>query len=68
MTISTRQLGKSADYCVVVGLGKKVDHGVVAAIRRDEDLLRLVGMKILPLGTEYTGVIGYLNVLIRQHS
>ena len=51
------------DYYAGIDLGKKVDHSVVAVVRRDEDALRLVAMKIFPLGTEYTGVIGYLRLL-----
>ena len=55
-----------ADYWVGVDLGKKVDYSVVAVIRKDGDLFRLVGLKVFPLGTDYTGetgVIGFLKVL-----
>jgi len=54
------------DYWVGVDLGKKVDYSVVAVIRKDGDIFRLVGMKVFPLGTDYTGeagVIGFLKVL-----
>ena len=55
-----------ADYWVGVDLGKKVDYSVVAVIRKDGDIFRLVGLKIFPLGTDYTGetgVISFLKVL-----
>lgn len=54
------------DYWVGVDLGKKVDYSVVAVIRKDGDIFRLVGLKIFPLGTDYTGeagVIGFLKIL-----
>lgn len=43
-----------------------MDYSVVAVIRKDGDIFRLVGMKVFPLGTDYTGeagVIGFLKVL-----
>lgn len=55
-----------ADYWVGVDLGKKQDYSVVAVIRKDGDIFRLVGLKIFPLGTDYTGetgVISFLKVL-----
>lgn len=57
------------DYWVGVDLGKKVDYSVVAVIRKDGDIFRLVGLKIFPLGTDYTGetgVIGFLKVLSQK--
>lgn len=66
MTISNRQLGESADYYVGVDLGKKADHSALAVIRRDEDALRLVAMKVWPLGTEYTGIVSFLGVLAER--
>jgi phage FluMu gp28-like protein len=54
------------DYWVGVDLGKKVDYSVVAVIRKNGDIFRLVGLKVFPLGTDYTGetgVIGYLKLL-----
>ena len=55
-----------ADYYLGVDLGKKQDHSVIATIRRDEDALRLVGLKVFPLGTEYTAIVGYLHVLTEK--
>lgn len=57
------------DYWVGVDLGKKVDFSVVAVIRKDGDIFRLVGLKIFPLGTDYTGetgVIGFLKILSQK--
>ncbi len=54
------------DYWVGVDLGKKQDYSVVAVIRKDGDIFRLVGLKVFPLGTDYTGetgVISFLKVL-----
>jgi hypothetical protein len=63
--ISSRELGESVrgDFYAGVDLGKHVDHSVIALVRRDEDALRLVGLKIFPLETEYPGIIGYLKVM-----
>jgi phage FluMu gp28-like protein len=55
-----------ADYYLGVDLGKKQDHSVVATIRRDEDALHLMGLKIFALGTEYTAIVGYLHVLTEK--
>jgi phage FluMu gp28-like protein len=49
-----------------VDLGKKQDNSVIAVIRTDEDAMRLVGLKIFPLGTEYTAIVGYLHVLTEK--
>jgi phage FluMu gp28-like protein len=51
------------DYYLGVDLGKKQDHSVIAVIRRDVDAYRLVFLKEFRLGTEYSGVIGYIKVL-----
>jgi hypothetical protein len=47
-------------------LGKKQDYSAVALVGKYGDLYRLVGLKVFPLGTEYTGetgVISFLKVL-----
>jgi phage FluMu gp28-like protein len=55
-----------ANYWLGVDLGKKHDNTVIAVIRTDEDAMRLVGLKIFPLGTEYTAIAGYLHVLTEK--
>jgi len=46
-----------------VDLAKKEDFSVVAVLRRDEDVFRLVHLNVFPQGTEYVGVISYLKAL-----
>jgi phage FluMu gp28-like protein len=48
---------------VGVDLGKKQDYTWLGVVRQDPDVLRLCALKGFPLGTEYTGVIGYLKIL-----
>lgn len=58
-----------ADYWAGLDLGKKFDHSVLALVRRDGDVFRLVGLKIFPLGTDYTGeagVVGFVRVLTQK--
>jgi len=57
------------DYWVGVDLGKKHDYSVVAVVRKDGDIFRLVGLKVFPLGTDYTGeagVVGFVRVLTQK--
>jgi phage FluMu gp28-like protein len=57
------------DYWVGVDLGKRHDYSVVAVVRKDGDIFRLVGLKIFPLGTDYTGeagVVGFVRVLTQK--
>lgn len=57
------------DYWAGLHLGKKADYSVLALVRKDSDLFRLVGLKVFPLGTEYTGeagVVGFVRVLTRK--
>lgn len=44
-------------------LGKKQDATVIALVKRTLEALRLLGLKIFPLETDYTAIIGYLHVL-----
>lgn len=46
-----------------VDLGKKQDPTAIALILRTLEALKLLGMKIFPLETDYTAIIGYLHVL-----
>jgi phage FluMu gp28-like protein len=57
------------DYWAGLDLGKKYDYSVLALVRKDGDIYRLVGLKIFPLGTEYTGeagVVGFVRVLTKK--
>lgn len=51
------------DFFAGVDLGKKQDFTCVAVVRQYPDALRLCALKSFPLGTEYTGIIGYLKIL-----
>ncbi len=58
-----------ADYWAGLDLGKKQDYSVLALVRKDGDIFRLVGLKVFPLGTEYTGeagVVGFVRVLTKK--
>jgi len=57
------------DYWAGLDLGKKHDYSVLALVRKDGDIFRLMGLKIFPLGTEYTGeagVVGFVRVLTKK--
>jgi phage FluMu gp28-like protein len=51
------------DYFVGVDLGKKQDPTVIALLKKTLEALRLLGLKVFPLETDYTAIIGYLHVL-----
>ncbi len=51
------------DYFVGVDLGKKQDATAIALVKRTLEALRLLGLKVFPLETDYTAIIGYLHVL-----
>jgi len=54
-------------FFIGVDLGKKRDYTVVAVIRKDEDILKLVFMKQFKLGTDYGGpVMGALRILCEK--
>jgi phage FluMu gp28-like protein len=48
---------------VGVDLGKKQDPSAVAVVSKAEDLVRLVGLKIFPLETEYVAIVGFLKLI-----
>ncbi len=48
---------------VGVDLGKKQDNSVIALLRKEDELRRLVALKVFPLETEYVAIIGYLKLL-----
>jgi phage FluMu gp28-like protein len=57
------------DYWAGLDLGKKQDFSVLAVVRKNEDILRLVGLKVFPLGTDYTGsagIVGFVNVVTQR--
>jgi len=47
-------------------LGKKRDHSVIAVIRKDGDVLKLVFLRRFKLGTEYGAVMGAIKVLCEK--
>lgn len=44
-------------------LGKQHDYSVIAVIRKEDDILKLVHIKRFELGTPFASVIGYLKVV-----
>jgi phage FluMu gp28-like protein len=48
---------------VGVDLGKKQDPSAVAVVSRAEDQVRLVGLKVFPLETEYVAIVGFLKLI-----
>lgn len=47
-----------------VDFGKKVDYSVLAVVEKlDDETLRLIYLKQLPLGTEYSSVVGWVRRL-----
>jgi phage FluMu gp28-like protein len=52
-----------ATIFVGVDLGKKQDPSAVAVLAKAADLLRLVGLKVFPLETEYVAIIGFLKLI-----
>ncbi len=56
--------GKIAgDYYLGADFGKRVDHSVVALLKEENELLRLVFLKQFPLGTPYSDVVGFTQRL-----
>ncbi len=47
-------------------LGKKQDPSALALVRKEKDLLRLVGLKVWPLETDYAGIAGFLSPLFEK--
>jgi len=47
-------------------LGKKRDRSVIAVIRKDGDVLKLVFLRVFKLKTEYGSVIGELRILCEK--
>jgi len=50
----------AGEYYAGVDFGKLGDYSVVAILRRENDLLKLVYLNEFPLGTLYSNVIGHL--------
>ena len=50
----------SGDYYCGVDFGKLQDYSIIAVLRREGDILKLVYIYQFPLGTPYTHVIGHL--------
>lgn len=47
-------------------LGKKQDHSALALIKKESDILRLVGLKVFPLETEYVAILGFLRLVTER--
>jgi len=57
----------TGSFFLGVDLGKKHDYTVIAVIRKDGDILKLVFMKQFKLGTDYGGpVMGALKILCEK--
>jgi len=57
--ITDPQKAPNGTYYAGIDLGKLNDHSVVAIIKHDQDLLKLVHIHEFPLGTPYSHVIGF---------
>jgi len=51
------------EYSVGIDFGKHTDHSAIAVLKKEDDDLRLVYLKELPLETSYTAVIGCVRRL-----
>jgi len=57
----------TGEFYIGVDLGKKRDHTVIAVIRKDDDILKLVFIKQFKLGTDYGGpVMGAIRILCEK--
>ena len=55
---------KEGNFYVGVDLGQKHDPSVIIVVRKDADYgLHVVHKRVFPLGTPYSEVLGYLNLL-----
>jgi len=50
-------------YYLGADFGKRVDHSVVALLKEENELLRLVFLKQFPLGTPYSDIVGFTQRL-----
>jgi len=48
------------DYCAGVDIGKLRDHSVVAVVKQEKDMVKLVFLKEFVLETPYSNVIGFI--------
>jgi len=51
------------EFYAGVDLGKHQDYSVIAVLKREDDVLKLIHLKRFPLETAYASVIGYLKGL-----
>jgi len=56
----------TGQFFIGVDLGKKRDYSVIAVIRKDGDILKLVFLKQFKLRTEYGAVMGAIKVLCEK--
>jgi len=56
----------SGEYYAGVDFGKLEDYSVIAILRREDELLKLVYLYEFPLGTPYSHVIGHLVIADRR--
>ena len=54
------------DYYAGLDLGKKQDPSALALIRKEGEVLRLVGLKVFPLETEYVAILGFLRLVAER--
>lgn len=54
---------QEGNFFLGVDLGKKVDHSVIAVLKREATLSRLTHLKQFPLETSYTSIIGHIKLL-----
>ncbi len=62
LNYTSETIEQEGSFYIGVDLGKKVDHSVIAVIRKDT-VNQLIHLKTFPLNTPYTSVIGYLKLL-----
>ncbi|MEM1558248.1 MAG: terminase family protein [Thermoproteota archaeon] len=51
------------EFYAGVDLGKHQDYSVIAVLKREDDVLKLIHLKRFPLETAYASIIGYLKGL-----
>ncbi len=62
LNYTTETSEQQGTFYIGVDLGKKVDHSVIAVLRKDT-VNKLIHLQRFPLETPYTTVIGYLKLL-----
>jgi len=57
---------RTGDYFGGLDLGKKQDPSALAIVRKEDDVLALVGLRVWPLETNYTSIAGFLSPLFER--